>query len=113
MALYRVETIEKWQGEKSFEGLEIGWVRGYDYDKYLSVNVKKQEMNSRENGLKLLRTERIAAFLDDKQDLADTLKDNKSFLGSEYVQKIVMQLKLYPAFSDTKRGRELMKIWDT
>lgn len=112
IALYRSETIEKWQGEKSLKGLKVAWIRGYDYDKYLTEDVEKVEVNSRENGLKLLKSERIGVLLDDRQDLAETLKNYKEFKAPDYLTKIVMQLKLYPAFSNSDKGRKLSKEWD-
>ncbi len=112
VAMYRTDAIEKWQGQKSLEGLRVGWVRDYSFDKYLKVKVRKEELNGRVNGLKLLKSERIDAFLDDRKDLAQTMQKYTMFSDSEYTQKIVMQLKLYPAFADTSKGRELMRIWD-
>jgi len=111
IALYRSETIEVWRGQQSLEGLKVGWIRGYDFDKYLTTKVKKKELSGRKNGLKLLKSEHIDVFLDDKDDLTDVMETN-NFSLKEYTKRVVFQLKLYPAFSKTPRGEKLMKIWD-
>jgi len=111
LAVYRNDVIEDWQGQKSLEGLNVGWVRGYDLDKYLIPEVNVKEFSSRENGLKLLKSERLDAFLDEREDIQPYLEKVK--LDTEaFSKKIVLQLKLYPAFTNNTRGKKLMKIWD-
>ncbi len=111
LAVFHSELFEKWKGQKSLEGLKVAWIRGYDYNKYLSSNVVSEEVNSLVNGLKLLKSERIDVFIDNKRDLLEPMQryrlDNDS-----YTKKIILQLKLYPAFSNSKKGKELKKIWD-
>ena len=111
VAVFRVDAVEEWEGQKSLEGLKVGWIRGYDYDKYLNVDVKVEEMSNRNNGLKQLKNERLDAFLDARDDIKPYLK--KAKLNPEnFDKKIILQLKLFPAFSETKKGRTLMAIWD-
>jgi len=111
LAIYRSDIIEDWKGQGSLKGLKVGWIRGYDYDKYLSQKVKVQEVNTRSNGMKLLKSEHLDAFLDAKEDIAPYLR--KAQLDTEYfAKKIILQLKLYPAFAKNKQGEKLMKIWD-
>lgn len=111
LAVFHSELFEQWKGQKSLEGLKVGWIRGYDYSKYLSANVASEEVNELVNGLKLLKSERIDVFIDNKRDLLEPMKryrlDNEN-----YMKKIILQLKLYPAFANNKRGEELRKIWD-
>ena len=111
VAIYRRESIEEWDGQKSLEGLKVGWIRGYDFDKYLSNSVQIKESNNRNNGLKQLMSERIDAFIDDRDDIKPYLKKIK-LPSDEFEQKIILQLKLYPAFIQTSKGKKLMKIWD-
>jgi polar amino acid transport system substrate-binding protein len=111
LAIFHSELLEQWKGQKSLEGLKVAWLRGYDYKKYLSVNVVSEEVNALANGLKLLKSERIDVFINNKKDLLEPMQryrlDNDS-----YIKKIILQLKLYPAFSNSKKGKELRKIWD-
>ncbi len=111
VALYSTENIEAWTGQKTLEGLKVGWIRGYEYDKYLVFDVKKEVVNERANGLKLLKGNRIDAFLDDSKDLEDGI-ERYNFPVEDFGKRIVMQLKIYPAFAKTKKGQMLMRQWD-
>lgn len=111
VAVYRKDVIEQWQGQKSLEGLNVGWIRGYDYDKYLNTKVRIKELSTRKNGLKLLKLDHLDAFLDAREDIREYLA--KAKLDPEiFAQKIILQLKLYPAFAKNSRGNKLMKVWD-
>lgn len=111
IALFSSELFEEWKGQKSLEGLNVAWIRGYEYDKYLSVKVAKEEVNEIINGLKLLKSEHIDVYIDNRKYLSEPIQryrlDNEN-----YVKKIILQLKLYPAFANNKRGKELRQIWD-
>lgn len=111
IALFSSELLEEWKGQKSLEGLNVAWIRGYEYDKYLSVKVAKEEVNEIINGLKLLKSEHIDVYIDNRKYLSEPIQryrlDNEN-----YVKKIILQLKLYPAFANNKRGKELRQIWD-
>ncbi len=111
LAVFHSELFEQWKGQKSLEGLKVAWMRGYDYSKFLSVNVQSQEVNSLANGLKLLKSERIDIFIDNKKDLLEPMQRYR-LDNDNYMKKIILQLKLYPAFSNSKKGKELRKIWD-
>lgn len=111
LAVFHSELFEQWKGQKSLEGLKVGWIRGYDYSKYLSSNVVKEEVNTLVNGLKLLKSERIDVFIDNKKDLIEPMQRYR-LDNDNYTKKIILQLKLYPAFSNSKKGKELRKIWD-
>jgi polar amino acid transport system substrate-binding protein len=111
LAVFHSELFEQWKGQKSLEGLKVAWMRGYDYGKYLSANVVSQEVNQLANGLKLLKSERIDIFIDNKKDLIEPMQRYR-LDNDNYMKKIILQLKLYPAFSNTKKGKALRKIWD-
>jgi len=111
LAVFNSELFEKWKGQKSLEGLRVAWMRGYDYSQYLSVNVTSQEVNQLANGLKLLKSERIDVFIDNKKDLIEPMQRYR-LDNDNYMKKIILQMKLYPAFSNSKKGKALSKIWD-
>ena len=111
LAVFHSELFEQWKGQKSLEGLKVAWIRGYDYSKYLSTKVISQEVNELANGLKLLKSERIDVFIDNKKDLLEPMQRYR-LDNDNYMTKIILQLKLYPAFSNSKKGKELRKIWD-
>lgn len=40
-AFFKSKNIPVWNGEKSMSGKKVVWVRGYAYDEYLKIPVKK------------------------------------------------------------------------
>lgn len=111
VAIFRNDAVEEWKGKKSLQDLKVGWLRGHAYDKYLSVYVNAKELSTVDNGLKLLGKEHLDAFIDERDNIKACLPraklDNK-----EFTKKIIMQLKLYPAFAKTSEGKKLRQIWD-
>ena len=107
-----------WNGPQSLAGKRVAWVRGADYDKYLTVPVLGEEKSDHIGPLLMLNAGRIDAFLDDRTELlktfqlsADRLKKD-GFERDQYQIENVLELKLYPAFADTPRGRKLAEIFD-
>lgn len=110
-ALIDIDSIEEWKGQETLQGLKVGWIRGYNFDKYLAFDVIKKEVNERANGFKLLKGSRIDIFLEEKKDLDNGI-EKYHLPMDDFIEKVVMQLKIYPAFSKTKKGKLLMKQWD-
>lgn len=111
IALISAEMAKDWKGQTSLQGKRVAWVRGYDYDQYLTVTVNKMEVDTRESGLALIRRERIDAFIDDKDDLTTEI-NSLGFNMEGHVFKDLMELPLYLGFAPNERGRELSRIFD-
>lgn len=111
VAIFRKDAVEKWEGRKSLEGLKVGWVRGYDYDKYLNVKVDREELSNRNNGMKQLTNERLDAFVDTREHIKPYFQKAK-LDPEDFGKKIILQLKLFPAFAKTVKGQTLIAIWD-
>lgn len=111
IAVVRSDVIDTWKGKKSLKGLKVGWLRGYHFDKYMSVETRNEEFSSRNNAFKLLNNEHLDAFIDVKRVLRPYLI-KKEIDMDELTQKIILQLKVYPAFAKTKYGEELRNVWD-
>ena len=107
-----------WNGQHSLVGKRVAWIRGAEYDKYLSVPVVGDEKSDHVGPLLMLNVDRIDVFLDDRAELlktfqvsADRLK-KEGFASENFQIEDVLELKLYPAFADTPRGRKLAEIFD-
>lgn len=99
------------RGQSSLAGKNVGWVRGYGYDDYLEVPVEVNELNDRETGFKMLVKGRIDALLDARAELENTLATGVVDASRVEIHEL-LELKLYSAFADTDRGRELKRLWD-
>ena len=86
-------------------------MRGYDYDEYISVPIKKHERNDRKSILQSLEKDRFDIFLDAKFDMIDAIERFK-FDTTEYGFNEIFKFKLYTGFRDDDRGKVLRDIWD-
>ena len=110
-AMYKKKKFPKFEGLKSLTDKDVCWIRGYDYDEYITVPIKKHERNDRKSILQSLEKDRFDIFLDAKYDMTDAIEKFK-FDTSEYAFNEIFKHKLYPAFRDDERGKILRDIWD-
>lgn len=118
VALYKKNKIPNWKGEESLKEKKVSWIRGFNYDKYLTVKLNYEEKSNRVPTMLMLNVDRIDVFLDNNYDLQKTIKisnkelKNGNFNINDYNMSELMQLKLYIGFADSPKGRKLAKIFD-
>ena len=116
VAIYKKEHFSQWNGEATIDGKKVGWIRGYDYDQYLTISLEKTEISTRKSGLGMLKKDRIDVFIDAKSLLEEEIQKpyiQNGFINlPEYEVKRVLQLNLFLGFANTNKGKELAKIWD-
>ncbi len=112
IAIFKRDRIGQWQGETSLKEKELAWVRGYDYDDYLSFSLEQYtEVVDTRQGLDMLAAGRFDVLLDHGGELAYVLR-NTGFDTTEYETRIVFEKDLFMAFANNERGRELARIFD-
>lgn len=100
-----------WQGQQSLKDLHVGWVRGYEYDRYLSIPMKIHELRSRESGLRMVGVGRLDALLEASVEI-DSAFDDHRLNPQDFDRFTVLQLNLYLAFCNRTRSQALMALWD-
>lgn len=110
-AMYKKKKFPNFEGLKSLEGKDICWMRGYDYDDYISFPFKKHERNDRKSILLSLQKDRFDVFLDADFDMKDAIERFKVDT-SEYGFSEIFRFELYPGFRNDERGKLLKEIWD-
>ena len=110
-AMYKKKKFPNFDGLKSLRDRDVCWIRGYEYDEYIDITIKKHERNDRKSILESLKKDRFDVFLDAKFDMSDAIERFK-FDTSEYAFYEILKFKLYPAFRDDERGKILRDIWD-
>ncbi|PCI28319.1 MAG: hypothetical protein COB67_06625 [SAR324 cluster bacterium] len=101
----------KWEGEKTIAGKKVGWIRDYVYDEYISVKVKKRELNKRKQAYRMLEKGRLDFFMDSLIDVS--IQMQKKYIKAEKFQvETFSQGNLYLVFADNKRGAELKAVYD-
>lgn len=84
--------------------LTVGWMRGYGFERYLPLSNKPYLVNSQRDGFKLLKNNRIDAFIDYFYNQPQTTQ-----LSSI---EILPKRKLYLAFANTDKGKKLAQLFD-
>ena len=90
----------------------VGWPRGYRYDLYLPKLKKPQHLTNSLYAINMIKMGRLDYFLDSNTeiDLAlNKIDPKRKILRTQEI----LRLYLYPAFSDSKKGRTLLKIYET
>jgi len=116
-ALFQKSKFPEWKGVQSLTNKTVGWVRGYDYDQYIDVKMKIDELNSRNSAIAMLVKNRIDVLLDALVEIQNELKKKEKIkqLGfdmNDYRIEQLLQLNLYLAFTKNDRGKQLKTIWD-
>ncbi len=110
-ALFKKSSDHKIITQDDLFNKNIGWIKGYEYDSYLSVKVKKFEYTEREFALKALLNNRIDAFIDAEEDILELINE-QSLNMSEFELVTIIELNLFVAFADTSKGRSLRDMFD-
>lgn len=110
-ALYRTDISPKKANINALVHKKVAWIRGYAYDKYIRMPMQKVLLNKRSSVLKMLQSQRIDFFLDDHTEMQNAFSEEE-LRGADLTHSPLLKLKLYLAFQNSERGRELAEIWD-
>jgi polar amino acid transport system substrate-binding protein len=110
-AVYINSKISTWNGENSLKGKKLAWMRGYSYDSYLSFSVEFTELDKRDSAYKMLLANRIDLFIDAQMEI-DNFLSTTDLDKTNLEVKPLMDLKLFLAFGNSDKSRELITIWD-
>ena len=111
LVLFKKNRFNQWNGQETLKNKKIGWIKGYSYDEYLEVPVVKREFLKRTSILQHLDQDRIDFFMDTRNDVESVL--NKGIIDvTRYTVETVLELERYLVFADSKKGKELKRIFD-
>lgn len=110
LVIFKKGAVAAWEGEKSLRG-NIGWMRGYAFDRYLRNPPAFLEVDTRKSGLKMLEAGRLDFFLDTEGELLGALEEGM-IDRSAYRIETISTLNVYLAFADNERGKALLNLFD-
>lgn len=84
----------------------VGWLLGYDFDRYLPVSVKSYEVATDLEGFTLLQHGRLAAFISYQMHLPKPLQSQL------YSTELAAAQPMYPVFHNDFNGRMLARAYD-
>lgn len=110
-AMFIKKTDQKWNGEQSLQGKNVGWIKGYELHEYLDVKFNKRELSKRDVVLELLKNGSLDYFIDAVAEFdthfGEALKNDDS-LEIETIK----HLNLYLGFVNSEKGQKLADIFD-
>lgn len=105
-AVYLADNFSFEEIDSLFEK-KAAWVSGYNYDRYFSFKQEAYLVIDLETGFRMLEAGRIDLLIDD----LNVIKKSPAFNQLMKVQ-ILKRIAIYPAFTKTDRGFDLMNKWD-
>ncbi|MBU2278535.1 MAG: hypothetical protein KKB45_07010 [Gammaproteobacteria bacterium] len=99
-------SLQPLQNLTQLQNRPVGWLLGYDFDKFLPVPVEPYEVATEEEGFMLLQHQRLAAFISYQNHQPDPQ------VLPLYSVEILSAQALYPLFQNDFQGRQLARAFD-
>ena len=112
LVVFKKEKLSQWEGIDSIQGKRVAWVKDFHFERYLGVPVNKQLFSAREHILKLLENDQIDFFVDTQYELESALNSKRLDI-TNLTAEILMDMDLYLAFANSKKGSKLRDIFNT
>lgn len=109
--VYKKDKGVDWKGEPTLSGKNIAWIKGYSFDEYLTVPVKKTEFEDRTVVARMLDNNRIDYFMDAYADIM-AMVEQKALDPAKYEVKMLKKLNLYLVFANSEKGKQLLGTFD-
>jgi len=116
--IYKKNKFQNWQGQETMKNNDVGWIRGYNYERHLYIPVNKSEVEKTYQSLLMLTKDRVQFTLDNRFNLKNVLTRNKArllkegFEEREYQIQELIRIKQYLAFANTEKAASFRKIFD-
>lgn len=104
-------TKFEWNGIKSLQDKNVGWIRAYGYDKYINVTMNISKLINNEQAWKLLELDRIDYYIDSLTDLRLYMKENNVDSKEFRVENIIFK-DMFVRFAKTEKGKKFTHIYD-
>jgi polar amino acid transport system substrate-binding protein len=111
VALFKKGRFDKTLGKEVFNGRYVGWIRGYQYHRYLGIDETEYLLNNIKSGILMVANDRLDFYIDARVEIESELNKGYVEMASMDIMDIEM-LKIYMAFSPNFRGNQLKDIWD-
>jgi hypothetical protein len=102
-----------YEDPRSLEGSKVAWVRGYDFDRFLTGDFEIVRVSSEAEGLRKLLSEEVEFFIDYEATIRSVAKKSGIDLQDFRLTEVVtLSRRVYPVFRDDERGRRICEIYD-
>jgi polar amino acid transport system substrate-binding protein len=111
-AIFKTARFPEWRGLESLRGRTVGWFRGYDFDRFLTMPVTRIEFDSYDSGLLMLEKDRLDILLDYASDIAPEFERVGLDITAYGMDDIFADIYSYVVFANTARSQALLAIFD-
>ena len=114
VAIFKKERIKDWKGAESLSGLDLIWIRGYNYhnSRHLKgIKFNWSEIDDYDTAWRMLAKNRADAYLEAYTDAENYIKENKTDMNL-YQMETIGGDKGYMVCKKSPKSEELVKIFD-
>ncbi|MEZ4527925.1 MAG: transporter substrate-binding domain-containing protein [Desulfobacterales bacterium] len=114
VAVFKKERIKEWKGIQSLSGLDLIWIRGYNYQnsRHLKgIKFNWSEIDEYDTAWRMLAKNRTDAYLDAYTDATAYIKENKVDMNL-YTMETIGGDKGYMVCGKSPKSEEFVKIYD-
>ena len=116
--IFKTAKGGEWKGEASLQNKTVGWIRGYDFQMYMTAKLNVIEVDTLQSGLLMLDSDRLDFLIDYEDLITEEVENihktvNPKFDLSQYqMESLRLGAKVYVAFVNSARGKRLVEIFD-
>jgi len=115
VAVFKKERITDWKGAESLSGLDLIWIRGYNYHngRHLrGIKFNWSEIDDYDTAWRMLAKNRADAYLDAYTDATAYIKENNVDMNL-YRMETIGRDKGYMVCKKSRKAEDLIRIYDT
>jgi len=114
VAVFKKERIKDWKSAESFSGLDLIWIRGYNYhnSRHLrGIKFNWSEIDDYDTAWRMLAKNRADAYLDAYTDATAYIKENNVDMNL-YRMETIGGDKGYMVCKKSRKAEDFIKIYD-
>lgn len=100
-----------WRGVQTLKDKQVGWIRGYDYHKYLEPAMHFHEVSKNHQGWNMLARDRLDFYMDSITDLRLYMKQHQLSAETYAIEPVLIK-PMYVRLAKTEKGKQLADIYD-
>lgn len=111
VAVFRKDRKTLWEGESSLLNKRVVYVRGYNYNEFISTPFDIVEVNRNIQGWKMVESKRVDFFLDDGKEVEIYIEQKKVDSALFTVEQVLAN-PYFIGFHNSEENNMFRDIWD-
>ncbi len=111
VAVFKKSRIKNWLGQKSMKDRNVVWPRDYNFQNYLDVNVKWDEIDYPNQGWLMIESGRTDFYMDILPSINAYIREHNPDMRV-FTVETVLTINTYPRFFSSEKGKTLRDFYD-